>query len=93
MTDDLRELFEQQAAWQRSRAGLSWADKLRACVAARRGLAGLRKTPSSGQTSRAHRSPKVRPTTTTSIVTVPYLPAILLAERPDQALACSHGAS
>ena len=42
MRADIQAMLEKQAAWQRSRADKSWAEKLRACVALRRGLTHLR---------------------------------------------------
>jgi hypothetical protein len=45
MRPDVRLLLERQAAWQRSRAKLSWGEKLRLAVALRHGLIALRKRP------------------------------------------------
>ncbi len=42
MRPDPKELLERQATWQRSRAGMSWAEKLRASVRMRRALRGWR---------------------------------------------------
>ncbi len=33
--NDLRELFERQAAWQKQRASLTWAEKVRRAAAVR----------------------------------------------------------
>jgi hypothetical protein len=45
MRNRIRTVLEKQAAWQRSRADMSWADKLRASVSMRRGLESLKKRP------------------------------------------------
>jgi len=42
---DMESLFVRQAAWQRSRAGLSWGDKLRQAVILREAQLALMKTP------------------------------------------------
>jgi hypothetical protein len=41
---DLQDLFEQQAEWQRSRANLPWAEKLRLSVVMREALLALRRS-------------------------------------------------
>ncbi len=49
--DEIQELFEKQAQWQRARAKLSWGDKLRASLAMRESLKGFSKSggrPNSG---------------------------------------------
>lgn len=43
MNDQIADLLKRQAAWQRSRASLTWAEKLRQSVALRQSLAGLLK--------------------------------------------------
>jgi hypothetical protein len=45
MRSDLRERLDRQAAWQRNRAGRSWAEKLRAAVILRQTLLDIRKLP------------------------------------------------
>lgn len=47
MRADIRTILEKQAAWQRSRAGNPWAQKLREAVALRRALTSLKKSPPS----------------------------------------------
>jgi hypothetical protein len=41
----VREMLERQAEWQRRRCQLSWAEKLRQCVAMRESLRGFAKAP------------------------------------------------
>jgi len=41
---DIHAMLERQAAWQRSRADRPWAEKLRECASARRGLVSLKKS-------------------------------------------------
>lgn len=43
MRSDVRQLLERQAAWQRSRASMPWAEKLRLSVAMRSALRTMRK--------------------------------------------------
>ena len=43
MKDDIRAMLTRQAEWQKSRAGMSWADKLRASRSLRRSIQSLRK--------------------------------------------------
>ncbi|MEN8255674.1 MAG: hypothetical protein ABFR33_09415 [Verrucomicrobiota bacterium] len=42
MRSDILQLLERQAAWQRSRAAMPWADKLRASLAMRATLGAIR---------------------------------------------------
>ncbi len=46
MDEAVREMFERQAEWQCRRSQLSWAEKLRQCVAMRESLRGFRKAES-----------------------------------------------
>ncbi len=57
MRDDLASLLKRQAAWQRSRAKMSWSEKLRLSVVMRRSSACLRKVLPSVATGGA-RSPR-----------------------------------
>ena len=41
---EIQSLFKRQAAWQRSRAKLPWAEKLRQAVVMRESLRSLRRT-------------------------------------------------
>jgi hypothetical protein len=41
---DLKDLFERQAEWQRSRADLPWAEKLRLSLVMRKSLLALRES-------------------------------------------------
>jgi len=43
MRKDVQELLAKQAQWQRSRAMMSWGDKLRSSVAMRSSIGQLRK--------------------------------------------------
>jgi hypothetical protein len=43
MRNDIRAILERQAAWQRTRAGRPWGEKLRASVAMRDALNRIRK--------------------------------------------------
>ncbi len=43
MRKDVQELLARQAEWQRSRAMMSWGDKLRSSVALRSSIGQLRK--------------------------------------------------
>ncbi len=45
MTAEIRELFERQARWQRSRRSLSWAEKVRLVEAIRESVLALRRAP------------------------------------------------
>ena len=40
--NDLEQMFERQAAWQRGRSKLPWAEKLRLSVVMRESLLGLK---------------------------------------------------
>ena len=42
--NDLRNLFERQAAWQKARARLSWSEKIRQAAVLRDALLTLRRT-------------------------------------------------
>ncbi|MBA7579433.1 hypothetical protein ES708_21304 [subsurface metagenome] len=42
--NDLEQMFERQAAWQRSRSNLPWAEKLRLSVVMRESLIALRQS-------------------------------------------------
>ncbi len=43
--NDLEQIFERQAAWQRSRSNLPWAEKIRLSIVMRRSLVALRRLP------------------------------------------------
>jgi len=58
MRADIQAMLEKQAAWQRSRADKSWAEKLRACVALRRGLTHLKKQAPAGSSLEPRRQPE-----------------------------------
>lgn len=45
--NDLEQMFERQAAWQRSRSNLPWAEKLRLSLVMRESLLALRRSCSS----------------------------------------------
>ena len=45
MKSDLRQALDRQAAWQRARAGASWAEKLRAALILRQAMLALREAP------------------------------------------------
>jgi len=45
MRSDLKEILDRQAAWQRERAGRSWAEKLSAAVVLRRDVLAIREAP------------------------------------------------
>lgn len=45
MTDEVRELLERQARWQKSRRSLSWAEKIRMVEAIRESILRLRDAP------------------------------------------------
>lgn len=53
MRHDLRALLAQQAAWQRSRAEQSWAEKLRLSILMREDLRPLRKPNSQKEENRS----------------------------------------
>ncbi len=44
MTDEIRKLLDRQAAWQKSRAALPWAEKVRMAEAVREGVAKFKRT-------------------------------------------------
>ena len=44
--NDLEQMFERQAAWQRSRSNLPWAEKLRLSAVMRESLIALRQSHS-----------------------------------------------
>ena len=46
--NDLEQMFERQAAWQRSRSNLPWAEKLRLSVVMRESLLALRQSYNKG---------------------------------------------
>ena len=54
MKSDLRKTLDRQAAWQRARAGESWAEKLRTAVVLRRAMLAIRKAPLASPTAEAH---------------------------------------
>jgi len=49
--NDLEQMFERQAEWQRSRSKLPWAEKLRLSVVMRESLLGLRRSANNGSNS------------------------------------------
>jgi len=53
MESELKALLEAQAAWQRSRARLSWPEKIRMAEAMRESAAQLRRVPSDERRSLA----------------------------------------
>jgi hypothetical protein len=61
MTDDVRELLERQARWQKSRKALSWSEKVRLAEAIRESILRLREArePKSSE-SRAEPAPTRR---------------------------------
>jgi len=52
MDDKVRKLLERQAEWQKSRAKLSWAEKVRMVEAVRESMAALRRSWRSSVSSR-----------------------------------------
>lgn len=52
---DLQKFFERQAAWQKRRATLSWAEKVRLAAAVRDGVARLRRQKSANVSAKPPR--------------------------------------
>ena len=49
MKDEIRDILEKQAAWQHSRAGKSWGDKLRASARMRRVITAMQRQKGSAR--------------------------------------------
>ena len=49
--NDLAQMFERQAAWQRSRSNLPWAEKLRLSVVMREAFLAIRRSEETSTTN------------------------------------------